>query len=226
MAQVCPGCRPLAADAQRVTPSPPTATPSVQSRPRHALRADGEAHPEVPAVHPPAAGTAAGSGGRRPAGCSQGWCMPGGVGWEAWLCPAIHSPHEGHAGWAGARPPAPLSSPPGWSPFSATVSFPSPGGNLVTGADSRPQRWGARGIQCPGAPGRAERPCEGFGLGAPGFPRECQPPLWPQELGTAPLIAGGPRSGGEPPRAPAASFLCPQSGQLQEWVSSPHTLRQ
>lgn len=39
-------------------PAVPTAATGVQPRPRHTLRADGEAHPEVPPVHPPASGTA------------------------------------------------------------------------------------------------------------------------------------------------------------------------
>lgn len=47
----------------------PTASAGVQPRPRHALRADGEAHPEVPAVHPPASGTVRCSGCHGPAGC-------------------------------------------------------------------------------------------------------------------------------------------------------------
>ena len=209
-----------------MTPPPPTATPSVQPRPRHALRADGEAHPEVPAVHPPAAGTAAGSGGHRPTGYNRGWCMPGGVGWEAWLCPVTHSPHVGRAGWAGARPPAPLSSPPGWSPFSATASFPSPGGNLVTGRQS-PTVVGGTWNPVPSGPLAGQRgPVRALVLALQASLGSVSPHSGSQELGTAPLIAGGPRSGGEPPRAPAASFLCPQSGQLQEWVSSPHTLRQ
>lgn len=48
-----PRCRGSASDSA----SSPTAAAGVQPRPRHALRADGEAHPEVPAVHPPASGT-------------------------------------------------------------------------------------------------------------------------------------------------------------------------
>uniref|UniRef100_A0A4X1W825 Rho guanine nucleotide exchange factor 10 like n=1 Tax=Sus scrofa TaxID=9823 RepID=A0A4X1W825_PIG len=43
---------------QACLPRVPQAAAGVQPRPRHALRADGEAHPEVPAVHPPASGHA------------------------------------------------------------------------------------------------------------------------------------------------------------------------
>lgn len=48
-----PRCRGSANDST----SSSTAAAGVQPGPRHALRADGEAHPEVPAVHPPASGT-------------------------------------------------------------------------------------------------------------------------------------------------------------------------
>lgn len=48
-----PPCRGSASDCT----SSPAAAAGVQPRPRHALRADGEAHPEVPTVHPPASGT-------------------------------------------------------------------------------------------------------------------------------------------------------------------------
>lgn len=63
-----PPCSGSANDAT----SSSTAAAGVQPRPRHALRADGEAHPEVPAVHPSASGTARDSAASSPPGGAPG----------------------------------------------------------------------------------------------------------------------------------------------------------
>ena len=124
---------------------------------------------------------------------------PEGSGWEAWLCPVTHSPRVGCA--------APLSSPPGRSPFSATTSLPSAGGSPVMGADRRPRRWGTWNPSALGAPGSGERPV-----------RALVSVLQASRGSVSPPIAWGPRAGGEPPEGPSSVFPRPQSRQQQQWV--------
>ena len=84
-----PLCRGSANDG---TLSPP-ATAGVQPRPCHPLRADGQAHPEVPTVHPPASGTAQDSSSFNPQGLPVGWEVPPGVGGRrSGLLSVIHNP--------------------------------------------------------------------------------------------------------------------------------------
>lgn len=141
--------------------------------------------------------------------CSWAGDMPGGVGWEAWLCPSTQSPH---LGCREVADPGPRFLAPRVEPIQWTVSFP-PGGNLVTGQTVTYEQWGAHGTSALRAPGRAERPCEGFGLGAPGFMREVSSSLWAPRAWDSPPDCRG--SEVESSRAPAVL-----SSLSSEWTAA------